>query len=225
VRPIIERCLRKELRRRWQAIGDVRLALEENAAMATAPASVPAPQGRRRLPWVLAALLTAALLTLALLTLTLFYFREAPPDLVLQFLIQPPEKTSFGASAISPDGRMLAFTVSGSDRAIWVRRLDSSTPHALSGTEGAFLQYPPFWSPDSRYIGFFTDGKLKRVDLSGGPVQTLASAIGPRGGTWNRDGTIRHRPPWRHLEPRRDHCVCACRDWVTFRCLRGRGRS
>src|SRR5262249_54018256 len=148
-----------------------RLALEENTAVATAPASVPAPQARRRLPWVLAAMLAAALLTLAP-----FHFREAPPDLLLQLQIPPPEKISFGASAISPDGRLLAFTVNGSDRALWVRRLDSSTPHAISGTEGAFFQYPPFWSPDSRYIAFFADGKLKRVDLSGGPVQTLASA-------------------------------------------------
>jgi Tol biopolymer transport system component len=190
VRPIIERCLRKEPRRRWQAIGDVRLALEEHAAVATAPASVPAPQSRPRLPWLLAAMLAAALLTLAL-----FHFREAPLDLVLQLLIEPPEKASFGSSAISPDGRLLAFTVSGGDRALWVRRLDSSTPHALSGTEGASFRYTPFWSPDSRHIGFFTDdGKLKRVDLSGGPVQTLASAPGPRGGTWNRDGTIVFAP-------------------------------
>ena len=157
----------------------MRLALEEDVAAATGPADIPASQASRWFPWALAAAMAAALFAIAL-----FHFREATPDdRVLQLQIPPPEKSSFGASAISPDGRLLAFTVSGTDSAFWVRGLDSSTAHALPGTEGASF---PFWSPDSRHLGFFSDGKLKRVDVSGGP-----------------SSNARHCPcpPWRHLEP------------------------
>jgi serine/threonine protein kinase len=184
IRRLLRRCLERDRKRRLHDIADARLDLEE--APDPSPEHTPAAPGRV-LPWALAATLAVSLLTLAL-----FHFRETPPDdRVLQFLIQPPEKTSFGSSAISPDGRILAFTVTGADRSLWVRRLDSSTPHALPGTYGATF---PFWSPDSRYIGFFAEGKLKRVDVSGGPVQTLATASSPRGGAWNRDGTVVFAP-------------------------------
>ena len=70
---------------------------------------------------------------------------------------------------------------------IWVRPLDHSTGQALRGTEGAEL---PFWSPDGQALGFFADGKLKKIDVAGGPPQTLCPAPAARGGTWNRDGVI-----------------------------------
>src|ERR1039457_972922 len=89
---------------------------------------------------------------------------------------------------ISPDGRYIVFSAYGSGGAqLYLRSLDSTSPQALSGTEGAMF---PFWSPDSRSVAFFTDDKLKRIEVSGGtPVTICGSTLG-RGGSWNKDGTI-----------------------------------
>jgi Tol biopolymer transport system component len=94
-----------------------------------------------------------------------------------------------GPPALSPDGHALAF--SGLDESgtakLWVRPLDSPTAHPLSGTEGA---NDPFWSPDSRTLGFFAENVLKTVDSGGGPAVVVAPAPIEGGGSWNRDGTI-----------------------------------
>src|SRR5439155_18414590 len=92
-----------------------------------------------------------------------------------------------------PDGRRVAFgtTAAEGQRLLWVRSLDALSPQALTGTEGASF---PFWSPDSRFVGFFADGKLKRIETSGGPALTLCDAPQGRGGTWNRDGVIVFAP-------------------------------
>src|SRR6185437_668496 len=93
---------------------------------------------------------------------------------------------------LSPDGRflILAARVEETQR-LWLRPLDAPDPQPLPGTEGA--QYP-FWSPDSRYIGFFAQGKLKKIVVSGGSVQTLCDALDGRGGAWNREGVIVFAP-------------------------------
>lgn len=111
----------------------------------------------------------------------------------MRFQIPAPEKTSFGAQgmALSPDGRRLAFITFTADGRpmLWLRSLDSVAAQVLPGTEGA--AYLPFWSPDSRFIGFFVQGKLKKVDASGGPPQTLCEIQGALvGGSWSADGTI-----------------------------------
>lgn len=91
--------------------------------------------------------------------------------------------------AISPDGRMLAFVATGADGndLLYLRPLDSLESRVLSGTEGAAL---PFWSPDSRSIGFFAQAKLKRIDVAGGTLVTLCEALEPRGGSWSSRGVI-----------------------------------
>ena len=90
---------------------------------------------------------------------------------------------------ISPDGRRLAFVATDPNgkEGLWVRPLDSLAAEALPGTDGASY---PFWSPDSQFVGFFAQRKLKKVEAIGGPVQTLCDAVLPRGGTWNRAGVI-----------------------------------
>ncbi len=109
--------------------------------------------------------------------------------------IEPPTGTPFvftsnnGPMALSHDGRRLAFiAASGGRNILFIRALDSIAAQPVAGTDGA---YYPFWSPDGRDLGFFADGKLKRVSTSpGGAVTTLCDAPRPRGGTWNRHGTI-----------------------------------
>jgi hypothetical protein len=143
---------------------------------------------RQRLPWILAAVLL--LVSLASLPFVINYFRKASTAhaRVLKLSLAAPDKTSFGTLAVSPDGNWLAFTgaTTGKEQ-LWVRALGSLVPQALPGTDGA--RYP-FWSPDSHWIGFFAAGKLKKVEFSGGPVQTICDAGIAGGGAWNRDGII-----------------------------------
>ena len=123
--------------------------------------------------------------------------------------VNPPAKTVFvpaglssGGSAISPAGTMLAF-VARADRKtqLWVRRLDSLAARPLPGTEGA---YYPFWSPDSRFLGFFySDHSLKKSEVAGGPPQTLCDAALGRGGSWSsrRSHSVRGVFYWACVAP------------------------
>ena len=114
---------------------------------------------------------------------------------MVRMTFSPPEGLTLadldigGPVAISPDGRQLAFVASGQDgrQLLWVRPLESLEARALPETDGAAL---PFWSPDSGSIGFFSQGKLKRIQVRGAAPQTLCDAILPRGGTWSRYGEI-----------------------------------
>lgn len=135
------------------------------------------------------------LLTVALGIPSFIHFSEkAPEERTYRSTILPPEKNRFNAIngnnfALSPDGRSLAFVAidSAGKGFLWVRHLHAMDARVLNDTEGALL---PFWSPDSRYIGFFSDEKLKKIGASGEPPQTLCDASNGRGGTWNADGTI-----------------------------------
>ena len=91
--------------------------------------------------------------------------------------------------AVSPDGRRLAYSSRGprGEMLLWVHAFDSVEDHPLAGTEDAAF---PFWSPDSRNLGFFAQGKLKKVDLTGGPSLALCDALEARGGTWSIEGEI-----------------------------------
>ena len=199
---IVRRCLEKRPERRFQSASDLGFALE---TLSTPPGSrleaqtavLPIraePQvqrlgfiNRARLAWVIAGVLLLGLL--ALLPFTIAQLRQAPAEArVIKFPLAPPERASFGSFAVSPDGRWLAFVaVSGGKDQLWVRALDTLTAQALPGTEGASY---PFWSPESHFLGFFAGGKLRKIELSGGPVQTLCDAGAPLGGAWNRDGVI-----------------------------------
>ena len=118
-------------------------------------------------------------------------WRAEPPveRQVIQYTLAPPDKTTAVQSlAISPDGHYVVVqTLGESGQQLWVRSLDSLQTQPLAGTEGASF---PFWSPDSRSIGFFTDTKLEKITVSGGPAQTLCDAPVGCGGTWSRDGVI-----------------------------------
>jgi Tol biopolymer transport system component len=121
--------------------------------------------------------------------------RPAEDARTLKFSVLPPENGTFttgglavSGPAVSPDGHHLAFaaTVDGKQQ-LWVRELDSLIPRVLPGTDGA---HHPFWSPDSRFVAFFTIGNLKKVDIAGGSVLTLCPAFNGRGGSWNQNDVI-----------------------------------
>jgi len=190
---LIKRCLAKDPENRWQNARDLMLELKsvsDREEVAAAPAvSRPSQRG-----WMA----VTAVLSVIAATLGIAYFRSARagPETgtaVLKLSLLPPEKTNFHSFAISPDGRWLAFAAADemAKTQLWVRPVDSLAAQALGGAEGASY---PFWSPDSRHIGFFAQGKLKRIDVSGGPPQVLCDAGVARGGAWNRDGVIVFSP-------------------------------
>ena len=208
IRRLLKRCLTKDPRNRLRDIGEARIAIEEaianpaagSAESAASVASVPTlaqPAPKRLLPWATAGLFAIATLTLAVLLVRAL----RPDDGVLHSAIPPPEGYAFwllgtapGPPAISPDGRVVAFTaVEKGKSQLFLRRLDSREAQPLAGTENAAY---PFWSPDSRWIAFFSmnDGKLKKVEVTGGPPITICEASNGKGGTWNSDGVILFAP-------------------------------
>jgi Tol biopolymer transport system component len=187
VQPLLRHCLEKDPRRRVRDISDAMLLLD-----ATPPAETAAP---RKWLWLSSA--AAGLFLLALAALALVHFREAPPPAdTVRFQIPLPADVSFTQSsmfALSPDGRMLAFSGFGSDGVtrIWIRSLDSLSARSLPGVEIAPGTSTFFWSADSRFVAFESDGKLKKSDISGGPAQTVCDTPGDViGGSWNRDDVI-----------------------------------
>ncbi|MBI4474810.1 MAG: serine/threonine-protein kinase, partial [Acidobacteria bacterium] len=201
IRKLLRRCLEKDLKRRLRDIGDARVELEEPEHLETVETATARPATTRYGLLLVAVALIAA----AMLTVGLFYSQQTPlqPQFAKLHLV-PPDKTTFGALAVSPDGSRIAFTAedSSAKSRLWVRRLDSVTAQPLPGTDGASY---PFWSPDSRFIAFFAENKLKRVDASGGSLQTVCDLIenrgGPRGGSWSRDGVILFAGEPFHPEP------------------------
>ena len=144
----------------------------------------------------------ACVLLLATVALAIGYVSRAPavPSAV-RFTIGGPPATTFAGgpayapgAAVSPDGRQVVFMATrtgASTNLIWVRSLDALEARPLTGTDDATF---PFWSPDSKSIAFFAQGKLRKVDVSGGPPQTICDAPAGEGGTWNRDGAIVFAP-------------------------------
>ena len=176
---VVRSCLADDPDKRWQSVADVEIALGWTVAHAS-----PSSQRRGWWPWAVAAVF--AVITAA----AIFYPRERPLENgPLQLQLNPPPGKDFRPAdiALSPDGKQLAFVTGGANPKLWVRALDSLTARELRDTDGAAL---PFWSPDQRALGFFAGGKVKRIDLDGERVVTLADAPAGRGGSWNADNVI-----------------------------------
>jgi len=187
VRAVVEKCLRKDPRKRWQWIGDVRLALEEGPAQADALAKSAGTRGLSR--WALGA--TAIVCAAGFAAVSVLYLSQGPSSFpTTRFTVPIPGDAQEDARFdLSPDGRNLAIaTVEAGRRGLWVRPLDELEARLLPGTEGA---ESPFWSPDSTQIGFFADGRLKRVPIAGG-APAIVAEIGAafQGASWNSDGVI-----------------------------------
>ena len=194
---VLNTCLRKNPEERFQSAYDIKLELQWIAAadrsfpaMAALP---PSPShSRGRLGWAAAAVATLAALGLA----ALHFFAAPPVGQVVHSSILPPTGGAFimmavesGPPVLSPDGTRLAFTARDEKGKVmlFVRPLNSQTALALTGTDEAMY---PFWSADSREIGFFASSKLRRIDAAGGPPQTVCDAANGRGGSWGKDGVI-----------------------------------
>ena len=195
---IVSHCLEKMPEQRFQSASDLAFDLEEliSSADSTSESRTALSERlkrRQRFVLILSGLSLLTFLSAAFVAYT--YFRHPRVNLQsLRFTVSPPERAVFEESlALSPDGRLLAFVASRDDgiRSLWLRPLDSVAARVIAGTEGAIH---PFWSPDSRALGFFAQKKLKKIEVSGGPPKVLSDAPFPLGGTWNRDGVIVFAP-------------------------------
>jgi serine/threonine protein kinase len=187
---LVRACLAKDPGERIQTAHDVSLHLRwiaEGGSQAGMPAPVvPRRRNSERLAWILLAVTGAAAVALAFLNLR----RVEPEAQLLRFEVPSPATVqSQDSPRISPDGRILAFSgvdSTGSSR-IWIRPLGALTAQALPGTEGTGR---PFWSPDSRFLAFFSGGKLKKISVTGGPPTVICDAPSGWDGTWGKEEVI-----------------------------------
>ena len=197
IRVLLERCLRKEQRRRLGDAGVVRIELEDLQRLDDTKHDpvepLPSHRGGKRLAWV-----AMALLAITLTAVLMYRFQDSrAPAATIEFEILPPEGRRFTGPApefaLSPDGRYVAFTApSGGVSRLWIRSLLSSKARPLPQTEDA---RSPFWKPDSQAVGFFARNQLKIVHLNGGAPMVVSEAAhwedsAVVGGAWNRDDVI-----------------------------------
>jgi eukaryotic-like serine/threonine-protein kinase len=172
---IVSRCLAKDPEDRWQTARDVAAELQwvaQGGSKVGLPAVV---TGRRRVREGVAWAACAAISLIAI-GFGVAWARRAPepPPLVRFPLPLPGGLSNPSPPVASPDGRKIAFAADGDGkRLIWIRALDSIDARPLPGTDGVLR---PFWSPDSRFLAFFAAGRLKKVDVAGGPPQTICEA-------------------------------------------------
>ena len=193
VRRLLVRCVEKDPKRRLRDIGDARLELED----ATVPAAARTARSSGRIPSLVAAAVTGAAVTAAALLLTGPKLQgPARAELQRVSILPPPGQRLYpdaAESAISPDGRHLAFRTGtrGQHTQLWVRSLASATPRLLPGT---LEPSQPFWSPDGTRIGFFDDRKMKTIALDSGAITVICDAPDGRGAAWSRAGVIVFAP-------------------------------
>jgi eukaryotic-like serine/threonine-protein kinase len=192
---VVRKCLAKDPEERWQNAADLaselRWVSEGGSQTGIAAPAVSGPRRRSWLPWAAALLLSGLAVALS------SFFRAPAPAPVLRAAINLPPKTLLEpfntALSLSPDGLRLAFSATGSDGRIrlWLRSMNGIEVQPLTGSDGATC---PFWSPDSRFIGFFADHKLKKVAASGGTVLTICDAPDGRGASWGAEDVIVFAP-------------------------------
>jgi len=191
---LIKTCLAKDPDERWQTAHDIRIQLKhisEGSSQAGVQAPVKAKRQRREmLAW---GLFASALIFLCFFAAA--YWREQANKLEVKAFINPPPNARLesigdvaGPLAVSPDGKKIAFVATAEGKTdLWVRPLDSLTAFEVAGTENATF---PFWSPDSKMVAFFADGKLKKVDATHGPGIAVCDAPVGRGGWWGPGDVI-----------------------------------
>ncbi len=206
IRELLRRCLQKDPRQRLQAIGEARIAIQEalsGSAMPESSASGRSQQISRRSRGAWARTAIGVALGALLAGLVAWYLRPAAARHTVTrfaFAFKAPGGQSvagfpmrdFPAVAISPDGRELAYVVSsGETTQVYLRPMDRLESQVVPGSENATS---PFFSPDSQWIGFFANGRLKKASIHGGDPETLCDAPINRGATWGPDNTIVFTP-------------------------------
>lgn len=186
---IVSVCLAKDPDERFQTAHDLKLQLQMVSGIDfNAPSKVVAAStGAQRILWTLVAVLALA----SILTGLWAWKLASVPAKVIRGTIQPPAQGSFATfniAQVSPDGKYIVYgaSVNGVNQ-LWLQSLDSETPQPMNGTDGATY---PFWSPDSRSVGFFSGSRLKRAEVAGGPAQIICDILDGRGGSWGNDGQI-----------------------------------
>jgi len=199
LRELISRCLRRKPKQRLQAIGDARIVLEEDLSVPEffeASQTGAGDSAARTSSWKWA--LVLGIVAIVATVVGIAIVSRKPSQRLTQSSLLAPEASRIRADyglALSPDGTMLALLAEKDGTTqLWVRSIDSLSARPLEGTENARL---PFWSPDGRHLGFFADGKLKRIPVVGGAARTLTTAIEPRGGAWGPDDRIVFSPDYR----------------------------
>jgi serine/threonine protein kinase len=188
IRRLLRRCLQKDRKERLQHIGDARIEINE-AGIASDLDGEPRPNVSGSRQW-LSALIAGVLIGAAIVWMVTSRTVTSPPE--VRFELATPVTPNPTSIAVSPDGQQIAFLATSNGRPqIWLRSLNSTSSRPLAGTDGGHF---PFWSPDSRSIGFFDGSKLKVIDIDGGLVRELANAANAGGGAWNSDGTILFTP-------------------------------
>ena len=189
---VVRKCLEKDPDDRWQSAHDVaselRWIADGESQTGVATPITPRRRTRDRLAWPLAAGAAAV----AIAAIWALGAKPEPERRCIESSIIPPPAFRVGLNgglAISPDGKniVLGLNDNRGGTTLWIRAIDSAEFRQISGTEDASH---PFWSPDSRHVGFFAAGKLKSVDVQGGTVQVICDAPGGRGASWNADGTM-----------------------------------
>jgi serine/threonine protein kinase len=188
---VVEKCLAKDPEQRWQSASDVASELEWISGATSIEQSAGERMRRtsRRRGLMYGAVVLAAIAAAAALSTLLFRPHSPDAPIVLSITLPPhgPFET-YGQAALSPDGTAIVFrSFSPKSRSLWLRPLDRNEPRPLPDTDGAL---EPFWSPDGKSVGFFAQGKLKRIAVAGGPSQTICDAPLGWGGAWNRNNVI-----------------------------------
>ena len=192
---VIQRALAKDPDDRWQTARDLIHELKWSAESAALPgAAVPAASGsrtREKFAWLISGACVVLLITI--LIAGAIWWRNSTPSAETMYF---PAPLPFPAKdiAIAPNGHTIAlvgYQETARKNVLWIYELGSHGARSLASTEGASY---PFWSPDGRSLGFFADAQMKKVEVAGGPVQTICDAPSGRGGTWNKDGVIVFAP-------------------------------
>ncbi len=194
---LIRRCLQKDVKRRLQAIGEARIAIEESLEAPSIASTGAAQAGTnlrsQRWLWAIAASSVIAAIAFGVL----YFTRPVAQSQIIRADIPTPENATFdfvgspnsGPPAISPDGKWVVFAahVSSGRPVLWLHNLNDGVARPLAGTEGGAF---PFWSPDSTHIGFFANEKLRKIPVSGGLPIDICDAPSGRGGAWNGNSQI-----------------------------------